>query len=477
MSYAHLDAYSRKLRHAYEAIWTADEAPEDSPRRLISASWRRSLDAGIDPDIRSAPLVYDTSRIDDVRGAHPLRPLLPLLAGTLTAMAESSGNIAIITDVDGNILWRDGNRAIMRRADSVGLADGHLWAEGAVGTNGIGTALVNGRPVHVYSEEHLMRALHIWSCSAAPIIDPDTGDVLGAIDISGTTPSLHPATVALVGATAKLAESQLTIRMLERDDLLRRRFELLRDHDNVLVTATGRVIAGDPSGVLGDRLPLPQAGEQLTLPDGRAVLLEPFHGGYVLRPAASSGPPALRLAFLGDGAPTAYTGGRELTLSLRHAEILAILALHPHGLTAEQLCYYLYGDAGNPVTIRAEIHRLRAQLGGTVGAKPYRLSSPVEADFVELRSLLAAGDAAAAARAYPGPLLPRSESPEIRRARDELEVQVRARLLRSGGPEDLWIYAQTPNGRDDLQILERLSTTLPTTDPRAITARIRLHSP
>ncbi|WP_181019933.1 helix-turn-helix domain-containing protein [Nonomuraea typhae] len=475
MSYASLDAYSRKLRVAHEAARTGATAPDGTPRRLISASWRRSLAAGIDPDGTAAPLVYDVSHLDEVRESHPLQPLLPMLAGTLTTMADASANIAIITDRDGNILWRDGNRAVMRRADLVGLADGHTWAETSVGTNGIGTALADRKPVHVYSEEHLLKVLHVWSCSAAPIVDPDTDEVLGCIDISGTAPSLHPATVALVSATAKLAESQLALRMHEGDERLRRRFDGLRDHDSMLITATGRVIAGDPAGLLGRRVPI--AGDRILLPGGRAVLAEPFHDGYLVRVSTDRIPPTLQLTFLGEGQPTARLSGREIPLSLRHAEILALLALHPRGLTAEQLCFYLYGDAGNPVTIRAEIHRLRAQLGETVGAKPYRLTSPVEADFIELRSLLGTGDPAAVARAYPGPLLPRSESPELRRARDELEVQVRANLLRNGSPEDLWIYAQTASGRDDLQILERLSTTLPATDPRAITARIRLRTP
>jgi hypothetical protein len=73
MSYAHLDAYSRLLRGAHEAAAAGRVSPE-LPRRLITASWQRSLDAGIDPEGKSAPLVYDVSHIKDVRQAHPLRP-------------------------------------------------------------------------------------------------------------------------------------------------------------------------------------------------------------------------------------------------------------------------------------------------------------------------------------------------------------------------------------------------------------------
>ncbi|UBU13390.1 GAF domain-containing protein [Nonomuraea gerenzanensis] len=414
--------------------------------------------------------------------------MLPLLAQTLSGLADETGHIMIVTDSDGRVLWREGNYSVMCRADRVGLAAGHQWGEPDVGTNGIGTALATGRPVHVYSEEHLMRVLHIWSCSAAPITDPDSGRVIGCVDVSGTAPSLHPATVALVAATAKLAETQLALRMHERDERLRRRYESLRGRPGILLSSTGRVISGDPGGDLGERVhlggplgerlhpaPTDRGGRRLVLRDGTAAFLEPFAGGFLLRPTPSAAPPTLTLSLLGEGTPTASFGDDTRPLSLRHAELLALLTLHPHGLTAEQLSFHLYGDDGNPVTIRAEIHRLRGQLGEAIAAKPYRLACPVEADFMTVRRLLTSDDPAGLARAYPGPLLPRSESPEIRRERDELEAQVRAYLLRRGGPEELWAYAQTCNGRDDYEVLERLAA-LPATDLRSAAARSRLLS-
>ncbi|SDJ99844.1 GAF domain-containing protein [Nonomuraea jiangxiensis] len=477
MSYPHLDAYSRLLRGAHEAAVVGGNWPEQ-PRRLITASWRRSLEAGIDPEIKSAPLVYDRSHLKDARAAHPLRPLLPLLSQTLSSVAKETGNVMIVTDCDGRVLWREGCHASMSRADQIGLADGHNWSEHSVGTNGIGTALAANRPVHVYSEEHLMRVLHVWSCSAAPITDPDSGRIIGCVDVSGRARTLHPATVALVAAAAKLAETQLALRMHERDERLRRRYDSLRSGPGVLLSATGRVISGDPAGDLGNRVHLgeqPQRvpGRRMILRDGTVARLEPFSDGFLLHHVSSTATPILTLSFLGLGPPSATFDGHDRSLSLRHAEILALLALHPYGLTAEQLSCHLYGDDGNPVTIRAEIHRLRSQLGDAIAAKPYRLVCSVEADFLDLRRHLAAGDPRSLARAYTGPLLVRSESPEIRRERDELEAQVRACLLRHGAPEDLWAYAQTLNGRDDYEVLERLAALAPA-DPRSAAARSRL---
>ncbi|MEW9531691.1 GAF domain-containing protein [Microbispora sp. NPDC049125] len=458
------------IRRIHEAYVTGQRFAGGVPRDVISASWRRCLDAGIDPESHEAPLVYDEGVIGEIRSAHALSALLPMFRQTLLQVADETAQAMVITNAVGDVLWREGHRQVLRRADRIGLAEGFRWSEPAVGTNGIGTALATGRATHVYSAEHLARVLHEWSCTGAPVIDPDTGQILGCVDISGAADSLHPATVALVRAAARLAESDLTLRMRERDERLRSRHDATGP--GALVTLSGRVIGGDLS--LGPRVRLPESGERLLLSDGRVALIEPLGDGYRLCLTASRATSQLTLTVLGVHQPYAYLNGARIPLSLRHAEILTLLASHPRGLTAERLCCLLYGDGGNPVTIRAEIHRLRAQLDGAVAAKPYRLTCEVSGDFLEVRQALATGELAKAARLYQGPLLPRSEAPAIRRARDELEVRVRSEMLSRGSVEDLWAYAQTSTGQDDAEVHERLVTMLPDADQRHAAASARL---
>lgn len=38
-------------------------APGDAPRPMVTDSWRRSLAAGVDPGLASAPLVFDADMI------------------------------------------------------------------------------------------------------------------------------------------------------------------------------------------------------------------------------------------------------------------------------------------------------------------------------------------------------------------------------------------------------------------------------
>ncbi|GIH26961.1 hypothetical protein Aph01nite_52710 [Acrocarpospora phusangensis] len=459
---------------------------EETPRTVISASWSRSLAAGIHPGVQAAPLVYDVADIGDARSAHPLSEMLPLLSHTVLQIADEAAHIMVITDADGHILWRDGHRDVLRHGDMIGLADGFAWSEEAVGTNGIGTALATGRPTSVYSAEHLIEVLHHWSCVGAPIIDPDTGDVLGCIDISGTTETLPPATVALVGAAARLAESHLTLRMREADERIRARHQSRLRASGLLVTPSGRVIGGERIAMPGSgaerialaggeqRLMLPANGDRLVLPDGRSARVESLGDAYLIMPFGVSDAPRLSLTLLGTDHPYAELDGVRVPLSLRHAEIVALLALYGRGLTAEQLSFLLYGDEGNPVTIRAEIHRLRAQLSRAVAAKPYRLVGEVEADLLSVRRALAKGDMRVVARLYQGPLLPRSEAPAVRRERDELDARVRAELLAKGSIDDLWLYAQTASGQDDFEVLERIVADTGSNDHRNVVARIRL---
>lgn len=134
----------------------------------------------------------------------------------------------------------------------------------------------------------------------------------------------------------------------------------------------------------------------------------------------------LTLDFLGATRPVALLGDCAIRLSLRRAELLTLLALHPDGTTAEQLATALYGEHGNPVSVRAELHRLRAQLEpGMLRTQPYRLGVRVRADFLDVRTALAEGRIADAVAGHRGPLLPRSDAPAIRDEREELMTIVR----------------------------------------------------
>ena len=119
------------------------------------------------------------------------------------------GLLVVTTDTDGRVLWRHGNTGVRRLADRLGFVPGSAWTEANVGTNAIGTCLVVGEPVHIEGPEHYVESHTRWSCAAAPVLDPWTGETLGAVDISGPAFAVQRSVLALVGVTAKLAEAEV----------------------------------------------------------------------------------------------------------------------------------------------------------------------------------------------------------------------------------------------------------------------------
>jgi hypothetical protein len=478
-------AHARVLHDVFEAV-LSDTPGHRAPRSLVSESWQRSLAALVDPDRHLPPTVYSAADLPDIRAAHPLNEVMPLLRRTLVSIADEAMHVMLVTDAEGNILWREGAARLLHDADAAGLCAGTRMAEEAIGTNAMGTTLAVDAPVQIHSAEHLVRTYHRWTCAAAPVHDPDTGAILGAIDISGPLHTVHPAMLQLVSATAELAENQLRVRLAIADERLRVRnmphLRSLRGRAGALVTPTGRIVAGEPYGAWPERVRLVDGSDRVRLEDGREMVVEPLAEGYLLRSphraAAARKQRALSLRFMTGGGPTVLLNGRAVPVTLRPAEILTALALHPEGLTAEQLALQLYGDDGNPTTVRGEILRLRHVIGADVlRTRPYRLDATVDTDFGTVRRALRAGQVGEALRACAGPMLPRSDAPEIREVRDELAVGLRGAVLDSGDVDLLATFAEHPLGEDDLEVHERLVELLAPTDarrPGVVSRRARL---
>ncbi|MBP2365342.1 GAF domain-containing protein [Pseudonocardia parietis] len=467
-----------RLERVRDAVLTG--APDPGVRPEIRASWQRSLAAAVDPDRARPRHTYRQDDVPELRAGHPLAAALPVLRDTLVDAAEQARHMMIVTDERGCILWREGAREVLRRAERVELVEGTRWSEDSIGTNAMGTALSDDRPVRIHSAEHLVSAYHPWTCAAAPVHDPETGRLIGTVDVTGPEETFHPMTLSLVTAAARLAEHRLATLTAQRDERLRAtnlpHLAGLGGVPGALLSPRGRVLAAHPAGRFPERVTLPERGDRVLVDHGIEGgtstpvegLLEPLGEGWLLRLPAPDGPvlPGLTLPFLGARTAVARRAGRAVRLGLRHAEVLTLLALHPEGMTADQLAVALYGDGGRPITVRAEIHRLRRHLGeDTVRTQPYRLAARVDADFLRLREALRDGRVRdAAAEAARGPLLPVSESPAVRAEREHLLVATRSAVLRSGDPDALWTLVRAGEADDELR--RRLRHTLPSGDPR-----------
>jgi hypothetical protein len=475
---------ARELRFAWERFVAAlgrngdDEGDPDDVREPIVDSWRRSAEAGIDPTGHQlAPVVADEDETRMLWEEHPLARMAPLIHDCLGSIADEADHLIVITDANGLLLSvQGGARLRMRAAETMNFTEGTLWSEPGAGTNAIGTAIAAQHAVQVFGPEHFNEVVQRWTCSAAPIHDPDTGRALGVIDLTGDFSSVHPHSLSVATATARAVEASLRLGMQEHDLRLRARYGdrvAAAPESRALVTATGRPLTKVPASWGADgRLAIPPGGGRVTLPSGQAAIADavgPAEEAYVVRTATrvtAGARPLARLTLLGGDRATLDVDGRATTLRPRLAEILALLCAHPEGMSASALCAALHGDEGSPGSVRVEVSRLRKLLGPWIDTDRYRLTCDVETDVRRVEGLLRAGAVREAAEAYAGPMLPDSEAPAIVEAREQLDAWLRQAVMTSGDVDALWAWVNAPSGREDLSAWKRLLAALEFRDPR-----------
>jgi sigma-54 dependent transcriptional regulator, acetoin dehydrogenase operon transcriptional activator AcoR len=127
---------------------------------------------------------------------------------TLHEQIQNTHTMIILTDQNGLILHALGDDDFRRQAESVALRPGVSWSERYMGTNAIGTALIDCRATVVHAHEHFLSANHFLTCSCSPIVDPN-GNVIGSLDVSGPKESYHAHTMALVRMSTQMIENLL----------------------------------------------------------------------------------------------------------------------------------------------------------------------------------------------------------------------------------------------------------------------------
>jgi transcriptional regulator of acetoin/glycerol metabolism len=407
---------ARSVAVAHDSFVTTGQGPA-SVRGLVLESWLRSRSSGVDPDRHLPPVDLLDDELEAVRRDHVLSSVMPVVRRLLVDSAADLDLLVAVSDETGRLLWVEGAPGLRRRAEAMHFVPGALWSEEHAGTNAPGTALALDHGVQIFAHEHYNRIVQPWSCTAAPIHDPETGAVLGVLDVTGGDLVAAPHTLALVQAAVHAVETEL-------------RLQALRP----AVTTGARVRA---------------------VPRQSAV--------------------TRRLDVLGLDHGVLHLGGESRTLSQRHSEILLLLATHPQGVGAEQLAVELHADDLPLVTIRAELSRLRGLLGDLAPtSRPYRLPHPLATDLAQVEQLISRGQVARAVRAYRGPVLPRSDAPGVRRVRRRLHDRLRAAVLGSADPALLVAWGESPAGTDDAEVWAAAARSLPPGSPQHALARLRL---
>ena len=238
----------RATNRAWEAFLSCETPSSAMVRGIIERSWRRSATLGVDARGRGSTQISTADDLLQLRDKN--EDLLGSATQTFRRLAEVLGDAAtmvVITDNQGTILDVSGDRRIIDAGHDIRLEIGAAWNESVTGTNGIGTALVTGQPVHVHAAEHFCEGVKAWTCAGAPIRNPMDGSIIGIIDFSGPEEIFHSHNVALAAVAANHIELALCERIrIERMRLLEACLERMpgigRNDGFVIVDRFGRIV-------------------------------------------------------------------------------------------------------------------------------------------------------------------------------------------------------------------------------------------
>ncbi len=184
----------------------------------VAASWCRSaLHHGLDPSAgRRAELIGGRAlaQLRETNG-ELLAAATPVLDNLFGSVGRT-GCCVILSNLDGVVLEARSGAGDSALFDAIGLTAGAEWSEAAEGTNGIGTCLVEARPVTILQAEHFASRNIGVSCMDAPIFDPD-GQLVAALDVSSARADHGEAMATMISALVQDAARQI-----ERDFFCRR---------------------------------------------------------------------------------------------------------------------------------------------------------------------------------------------------------------------------------------------------------------
>jgi AraC-like DNA-binding protein len=186
--------------HAELVFSIAEGASPPSGVEDVSSSWQRSANKhGVDPADSTAPRILTTGELKPLR-----EPLDELVFSAqeeidqLYKVVREAGYTILFCDSSGVAIDHRGEGAQASRFEYWGTWLGGVWSEEVEGTNGIGTCIIEERPVTVHRSQHF-RSRHVnLSCSGAPVFGVD-GRLMAVLDVSAIDPERSERAHALTG--------------------------------------------------------------------------------------------------------------------------------------------------------------------------------------------------------------------------------------------------------------------------------------
>lgn len=181
--------------HVARVLSVANHVADIDAESRIATSWRRCLISHkLDPARQGPPQTLTEAEVRHV--AEPMEETIRLVTPELDDLARvlrDAGYCVNLADANATMLFsRLPGEADARMFMDWKIYTGSNFAETFEGTNGLGTALAEQKPILVHRDEHFRAQWHMFSCAVAPLFD-QAGCLAGAVNITSCREDLERA--------------------------------------------------------------------------------------------------------------------------------------------------------------------------------------------------------------------------------------------------------------------------------------------
>lgn len=200
-----------RLHEIWKIFLKSGQLSKADLREDIFSSWLRCQDLNIDPYQKKVKVVSDPDQLKcRINASRVLIDISLPVMETLYKFVSGSGFIVTLVDAEGIILHTIGDEDVKRSFARGNFLPGADWSEKSAGTNAIGLSLALERPIQTFGYEHFCICSQGTTCSSAPIRNM-SGQIVGALDMSGDIKSFHSHTLGMVVASVHGIEKQIEL--------------------------------------------------------------------------------------------------------------------------------------------------------------------------------------------------------------------------------------------------------------------------
>lgn len=191
-----------------------------SDTEIVQKSWKRCQKYGLKPTDAVYDSVITGRRLNEIIKENEtfIQHTVRILE-KLAPYIRQSGHIATLVSKDGTIVHTAGDPSFEEQARTVHLQVGTNWQERRKGTNAMGVALVEQKPVRVHGAQHFYVRNRFLTCAASPVFTP-RGELAGVINMSGRKERFNPLTLSLVRMVAETLQSRLLLEEAQHEHVL-----------------------------------------------------------------------------------------------------------------------------------------------------------------------------------------------------------------------------------------------------------------